>query len=106
MQVVCVGDKASLTVLKFVRKCAEKFSFEWSKVGDEDTQPHLSKPNTVTFQSVCEEDFGHYQCEVKEAEKVVLTVHTALYREETSTFTNNQPIIIVQYFTCCMIIFK
>ncbi len=50
------------------------------------------EPNIVTFQSLCEEDFGHYQCEVKEAEKVVLTVHIALYREETSTFTNNQPI--------------
>ncbi len=40
----------------------------------------VSASPTLTFQSVCEEDFGHYQCEVKEAEKVVLTVHTALYR--------------------------
>ena len=33
-----------------------------------------------------EEDFGHYQCEVKDAAagKVLLTLYTALFKEETS----------------------
>ncbi len=73
-------------MLKFVRNSVEQFSFDWSKVGDDDTPPRPSKPNTLSFPSVSEEDFGHYQCEVKDvaAGNVVLTVYRALYKEETS----------------------
>ena len=55
-------------------------------MGDDDTAPVPSKPNTVSFPSVREEDFGHYQCEVKDAAagKVLLTLYTALYKEDTS----------------------
>ncbi len=73
-------------MLKFVKNSAKLFSFDWSKVGDDDTAPVPSKPNILSFQSVREEDFGHYQCEVKDAAagKVLLTLYTALYKEETS----------------------
>ena len=39
---------------------------------------------TMSFPSVREEDFGHYQCEVKDAAagKVLLTVYRALYKKE------------------------
>ncbi len=79
-----------MCVLKFVRKSVDQFSFDWSKVGDDDTAPVLSKPNTVSFPSVREEDFGHYQCEVKDAAagKVLLTLYTALYKEDTSQLSN------------------
>ncbi len=41
----------------------------------------------MTTQSVSEEDLGYYQCEVKEAGKVVLTVYRALYEGELSKFS-------------------
>ena len=77
-------------MLKFVRNPAKQFSFDWSKVGDDNTAPVPSKPNTVSFPSVREEDFGHYQCEVKDAAagKVLLTLYTALYKEDTSQLYN------------------
>ena len=67
----------------------ERFSFNWSKVGDDNTQPpaHSCKPNILTFQSVREEDLDYYQCEVKEAGKVVLTVYRALYKDAHSKFS-------------------
>ncbi len=79
-----------MCVLKFVRNPEEQFSFDWSKVGDDDTALVPSKPNTLSFQSVSEEDFGHYQCEVKDAAagKVILTLYTALYKENTSQLSN------------------
>ena len=77
-------------MLKFARKSVDQFSFDWSKVGDDDTALVLSKPNTVSFQSVREEDFGHYQCEVKDAAagKVLLTLYTALYKHQSSQLSN------------------
>ncbi len=77
-------------MLEFVTNSVEQFSFDWSKVGDNDTPPVSSKPNALSFQSVSEEDFGYYQCEVKDAaaRKVVLIVYRALYREETSELSN------------------
>ncbi len=71
------------------RQSLEGFSFNWSKVGDDDTQPptHHCKPNILTFQSVSEEDLDYYQCEVKEAGKVVLTVYRALYEDALSKFS-------------------
>ena len=55
-------------------------------MGD-DTPPPVdpSKPNTLTFQSVSEEDLGYYRCEVKEAGRVVLIVYRALYKEIPDT---------------------
>ena len=77
-------------MLKFARKSLDQFSFDWSKVGDDDTALVLSKPNTVSFQSVREEDFGHYQCDVKDAAagKVLLTLYTALYKHQSSQLSN------------------
>ncbi len=96
MQAGSIGQSASLGVLRFMkRQSLERFSFNWSKVGDEDTQPptHHFKPNILTFQSVSEEDLDYYQCEVKEAGKkeVVLTVYRALYKDALSKFTICQP---------------
>ena len=79
-----VGEKAELEVLKFAE---DGFSFHWSKEGSRrQIKTTDDQPNTLSFQSVSEEDFGHYQCEVKDAAagKVILTVYTALYKEETS----------------------
>ena len=73
-------------MLKFVRNPAKQFSFDWNKVEDDGTAPVPSKPNTLSFLSVREEDFGHYQCEVKDAAagKVLFTLYTALYKDESS----------------------
>ena len=71
----------------------ERFSFNWSKVGIDDTQPPADdcKPNILTFKSVREEDLGYYQCEVKEMKAgkmvVVLTVYRALYEDTLSKFS-------------------
>ena len=91
MQIASIGQSASLGVLRFMKgQSLERFSFNWSKVGIDDTQPpttHHCKPNNLTFQSVSEEDLDYYQCEVKEAGKVVLTVYRALYKDAFSKFT-------------------
>ena len=91
MQTVSIGQSASLGVLKFMKgQSLERFSFNWSKVGIDDTQPpttHHCNPNYLTFQSVSEEDLDYYQCEVKEAGKVVLTVYRALYKDALSKFS-------------------
>ena len=89
LQTASIGLSASLEVLQFMKgQSLKTFSFNWSKVGDDDTQLsiHHSKPNMLTFQSVSEEDLDYYQCEVKEAGKVVLTVYRALYEGELSKF--------------------
>ncbi|XP_064391858.1 uncharacterized protein LOC135339631 isoform X4 [Halichondria panicea] len=82
-KIASIGQSASLGVLQFMKEQSlEKFSFNWSKVGR--TQPpitHHCKTNNLTFQSVSEEDLDYYQCEVKEAGKVVLTVYRALYKD-------------------------
>ncbi|XP_064401929.1 uncharacterized protein LOC135347799 isoform X6 [Halichondria panicea] len=78
---VSIGQSASLEVFRFIKgQSLKTFSFNWSKVGDDDTQlsTHHRK---LTFQSVSEEDLDYYQCEVKEAGKVVLTVYRALYKD-------------------------
>ncbi len=87
MQTVSIGQSASLGVLKFMKgQSLERFSFNWSKVGIDDTQ--LSTHHReLTFQSVSKEDLDYYQCEVKEAGKVVLTVYRALYEGELSKFS-------------------
>ncbi len=81
-----VGEQAKLEVLKFAD---DGFSFHWTKEGSKrQIKTSDDQPNTVSFLSVREEDFGHYQCEVKDAAagKVLLTLYTALYKEETSEF--------------------
>ncbi|XP_064391932.1 uncharacterized protein LOC135339650 isoform X3 [Halichondria panicea] len=84
-KIVSIGQSASLGVLRFKKgQSLERFSFNWSKVGIDDTQPpttHHCKPNYLTFRSVSEEDLDYYQCEVKEAGKVVLTIYRALYKD-------------------------
>ncbi|XP_064401100.1 uncharacterized protein LOC135347138 isoform X2 [Halichondria panicea] len=90
-----IGLSASLEVLQFMKgQSLKTFSFNWSKVGDDDTQLsiHHSKPNMLTFQSVSEEDLDYYQCEVKEAGKVVLTVYRALYEEAVAPLLPLSPV--------------
>ncbi|XP_064392626.1 uncharacterized protein LOC135340238 isoform X2 [Halichondria panicea] len=81
---ISIGQSASLGVFGFVKEQSlKRFSFNWSKVGDDNTQPiHPCKPNILTFQSVSEEDLDYYQCEVKEAGTVVLTVYRTFYKDE------------------------
>ena len=77
------GGSADLEVLKFVQH--EDFSFHWTKEGSRRQIKTTDEPNVLTFQSVGEEDLGYYRCEVKEAERVVLTAYKALYRDESHT---------------------
>ena len=70
-----LSSSAKLEVLKFAE---DIFSFRWTKEGSKHTITELNK---VTFQSVSEEDFGYYKCEVKEGAKVVLTVYRALHEQ-------------------------
>ena len=88
VQHVCLGSRTELEVLKFAE---DGFSFHWSKEGSRrQIKTTDDPPNTVSFPSVREEDFGHYQCEVKDAAagKVLLTLYTALYKEDTSQLSN------------------
>ncbi|XP_064385874.1 uncharacterized protein LOC135334561 isoform X3 [Halichondria panicea] len=81
---VCLGSRTELEVLKFAE---DGFFFHWSKEGSRrQIKTTDDQPNTVSFPSVREEDFGHYQCEVKDAVagKVLLTLYTALYKDESS----------------------
>ncbi|XP_064389126.1 uncharacterized protein LOC135337154 [Halichondria panicea] len=85
-----VGEEAELEVLKFAE---EGFSFHWTKEGSRrQIKTTDDQPNTLSFPSVREEDFGHYQCEVKDAaaEKVLLTLYRALYKEESSEFSSER----------------
>ncbi|XP_064397861.1 uncharacterized protein LOC135344563 isoform X2 [Halichondria panicea] len=80
---VSIGSSTELEVLKFAEG---GFLFHWSKEGSRrQIKTTDDQPNTLSFQSVREEDFGHYQCEVKNAAagKVLFTLYTALYKEET-----------------------
>ncbi|XP_064385997.1 uncharacterized protein LOC135334642 isoform X2 [Halichondria panicea] len=58
---VCLGSRTELEVLEFAE---DGFSFHWTKEGSRrQIKTTDDQPNTVNFQSVREEDFGHYQCE-------------------------------------------
>ncbi len=84
LQTKKVGEEAELEVLKFAE---DGFSFHWTKKGSRhQIKTTDDQPNTLSFPSVREEDFGHYQCEVKDATagKVLLTLYRALYKEESS----------------------
>ena len=88
VQHMCLGSRTELEVLKFAE---DGFSFHWIKEGSRrQIKTTDDQPNTVSFPSVREEDFGHYQCEVKDAAagKVLLTLYTALYKEDTSQLSN------------------
>ncbi len=79
-----VDEEAELEVFKFAE---DGFSFRWTKEGSRhQINTTDDRPNTLSFPSVREEDFGHYQCEVKDAAagKVLLTLYKALYKEELS----------------------
>ena len=71
-----------MEVLKFAE---DEFSFHWTKEGSRHQIKTTSEPNVLTFQSVSEEDLGYYQCEVKEAGRIVLTVYRALYKDIESS---------------------
>ena len=72
---------ADFEVLKFAQ---ENFSFYWTKEGSRRQIKTTSEPNVLTFESVSEKDLGYYRCEVKEVERVVLTVYKALYKEKSN----------------------
>ena len=80
-----MGESTTLEVLKYVRQRAlKRFSFEWSIVGDDILSPvDPGKPNTLTFQTVNEEDLDYYKCTVREAGKVVLTIYLGLYSNQS-----------------------
>ena len=73
------GSSAKLEVVKYAE---DDFSFNWTKEG---SRRQIETASILTFQSVCAEDFSYYCCEVKEAERVVLTAYRALYRDESQT---------------------
>ena len=78
-----LGTNATLEVLKFARA---NFTYTWSKEGSsQPIQTNSSRPNTLTFKRIKEEDLGYYKCEVKEVGRVVLVLYRALYRQETMT---------------------
>ena len=99
LQTKKVGEEAELEVLKFTE---DGFSFHWTKEGyRRQIKTTDDRPNTLSFPSVREEDFGHYQCEVKDAAagKVLLTLYTALYKEETSQLALSYATLTFNLFT-------
>ena len=88
LQPATLDESADLEVLKYAEY---DFSFHWTKEGSSRQIKTTCEPNVLTFQSVCEKDLGYYRCEVKEAERVVLTVYRALYRDESNTYCINEP---------------
>ena len=83
LQTACIGQSASLSVLKYAGKLLKNSSLEWTKIGDDLPPPvNPRRANVLTFQSVDDEDFGHYECEVKEAGKTVLTIYQVLSKHE------------------------
>ncbi|XP_064388807.1 uncharacterized protein LOC135336866 isoform X2 [Halichondria panicea] len=77
---VLPGSSTELEVLKLAE---DSFSFHWTKEGSRHQITTTDEPNILSFQSVSEKDFGHYQCEVKETRTAVaLTVYRAIYKEE------------------------
>ena len=76
------GNAAELEVLKF---SDDDYSFQWTKVGSRRHPSANISTNFLKFQSICQEDYGYYRCEVKEAGSAVLTVYRALYRDESKT---------------------
>ena len=89
-QPVTDGNSAKLEVLKYAE---DEFSFHWTEEGSRHQIKTISEPNVLTFQSVSEKDFGYYRCEVREAEKVVLTVYRALYKNESAKGTELPPTV-------------
>ena len=82
------GSTALLEVLKFAEN---DFSFHWTKEGSRCQIQSATQPNVLTFNRVCEGDYGYYRCEVKEAGRVVLTVYRALFEEQCSTSSAEHP---------------
>ncbi len=99
LQTKKVGEEAELEVLKFAE---DGFFFHWTKEGyRRQIKTTDDRPNTLSFPGVREEDFGHYQCEVKDAAagKVLLTLYTALYKKDTSQLALRcMPHLYVQSF--------
>ena len=88
LQPATLDESADLEVLKYAE---DDFSFYWTKEGSRRQIKTTCELNVLTFQSVSEKDLGYYRCEVKEAERVVLTVYRALYRDESNTCCINEP---------------
>ena len=83
-------------MLKFAE---DGFSFHWSKEGSRrQIKTTDDRPNTVSFPSVREEDFGHYQCEVKDAAAgKVLSTQLSTNRTQVSYLTSCKQL----YFLRC-----
>ena len=73
------------TVLEVFKFADDDFTFCWTKEGSKHQIRTTSEPNILTIQNVCEDDFGYYRCEVKEAGGVVFTLYRALYRDDPYT---------------------
>ena len=81
LQPATLDESADLEVLKYAE---DGFSFRWTKEGSRRQIKTTSEPNVLTFQTVSEKDLGYYRCEVKEAERVILTVYRALYIDKSN----------------------
>ena len=80
-----IGSCTKLEVLKWTE---DEFFFQWTKEGSRhQIKVTNHEPNVLTFQSVSDEDFSYYRCEVKKAGKVVLTVYRALFKDESAKST-------------------
>ena len=72
------GSSAVLEVLKFAEG---DFSYHWTKEG---CRHQMGTTNVLTINNIREEDLGYYRCEVKEAERVIITVYRVLYTTTSS----------------------
>ena len=77
-----LGSSVELEVLKFADD--DDFSFLWTKEDSKCQIETTSEPNILMFSSVNKEDLGYYRCEVKKAGKLILSVHRALYKDDSN----------------------
>ena len=92
-----LGSCAELEVLKFT---LDEFTFHWTKYGSKAQIKIASEPNTLSFQSVSEKDFGYYRCDVKDSGKVVLTVFRALYNTTCHLSPGTQENVCIELAMC------
>lgn len=79
------GKSVCLEVMKASPDATLKtFSFNWIMEGT--NQPPVSsadQPNVLTIQSVTEDHYGHYKCEVKKDGELHFTAHKKLQKSKT-----------------------
>ena len=77
-----LGDCIKLEALKFAKtKTLEGLSFHWYREGEDTELVTLAKPNVLKIQSVTEEDFGQYKCEIKKEGIPYITTYLGLLKQ-------------------------